>query len=91
MNETKLDQLVGLIRSGQSPDLAASLAQEFADWKRNVAKQEAQALQSAFVACATIEEVQSLCALEIAGKSPETVARINELARARAGQIAIGG
>ncbi len=90
MTKTELDELSALIASGESSDRAAVLGQQFVDWKRNLAKQEAQSLAPAFEACATIEEVQALAQTKSAGASAETIARIKELARARVGVIAVG-
>lgn len=87
MDQLEIDELAALLQTGENPERAAVLSQQYADWQKNLAKQAAQALIPAVKACATIQEVQDLVTAEIVGKSDKFREHLQALASARVTEL----
>lgn len=83
MDQAELDELAILVQDGSNPARAAMLAQKYADWQANLAKQEAQQAIAAIGACATISEVQAYLAVAVQGKSDKFKQHVTELCLTR--------
>lgn len=90
MNPNDLAELVGLIQNGGDPDRAQALAQAYADWQRNIAKQEVQAKKSQFDGCKNAVEVVALSGTLLATASAEMAGHVKALANKRFNELAFG-
>ena len=83
MDQTELDELAQLLQDGTNPERATILAQKYADWQANLAKQEAQACIADVQACATIADVQAYLAAVVQGKSDKFKQHVTSLCLSR--------
>lgn len=90
MTQQELDELIALIQSGANPDRAQTLAQAYADWQRNLAKQAVQAKKNQFDGCKNAAEVVALSAQLLASASPEMAGHVKALASKRFNELAFG-
>ena len=90
MTPSELAELVNLIQNGGDPDRAQALAQAYADWQRNLAKQAIQATIPQFAGCKNPAEILQLSGQLIAAASPEMAAHVKALASKRFNELAFG-
>lgn len=90
MNPNDLAELVNLIQNGGDPDRAQALAQAYADWQRNLAKQAIQATIPQFAGCKNPAEILQITGALLANASPEMSAHVKALASKRFNELAFG-
>lgn len=90
MNPSELAELVNLIQNGGDPDRAQALAQMYADWQRNVAKQAVQAKKNQFDGCKNPAEILTLTNQLLAAASPEMAGHVKAMANKRFNELAFG-
>lgn len=90
MTPQELAELVTLIQNGGDPDRAQTLAQAYADWQRNLAKQAVQSKKNQFDGCKNPTEILTLTNQLLATASPEMAGHVKALANKRFNELAFG-
>lgn len=83
MDQAEISELSQLLQDGTNPERATLLAQKYADWQANLAKQEAQACSGDVQACASIADVQAYLAGIVQGKSDKFKQHVTALCLGR--------
>lgn len=87
MNPQDLIELVNLIQNGGNPDRAYFLAQVYADWQKNLAKQQVQNRINQFSSCKNVQEVDDLIKQLTSSASPHMAEHIKHLGMKRFSEL----